>query len=153
MSLPTTQPTVNPSYAWVTKWGFTRPQPNNQVTTQPTQPNHIIPKPLQQNTKQLKSITRKQRRQTTLTDMNNKTREIEYYGDNPYRPCPKSHFHIVGGNLQGIPIKRNNAKNKILFDFIKESNAQLVAIQETGIDPRLIPAQYGWYERLRDNRM
>jgi hypothetical protein len=153
MSSSATQPTINPSYAWVTKWGFTRTQPNNQVTTQPNQQNHTNTTKSFKNTKQLKAITRKKQRQIHLTDTNYKTKEVEYYGDNPYKPCPRSHFHIVGGNLQGIPIKRNNAKNKILFDFIKDSNAQLVAIQETGIDPRLIQSQHGWYKRLRDNHM
>lgn len=153
MSSTATQPTIHPSYALVTKWGFTRTQTNNQTTNQQNQCNPTNTTQSNKNSKQLKAVIRKKQKQTFLTDTNYKTKEIEYYGDNPYKPCPRSHFHIVGGNLQGIPIKRNNAKNKILFDFIKESNSQIVAIQETRIDPRLIQSRHGWYERLRDSRM
>jgi hypothetical protein len=133
---------------WVAKWGFT---PSNHDNT----PNH------HQNTKTRKQKpcakekhkNRRKRRQTLLTDPLYLTKQQEFYGDNPYAPLPPTHYHLIGGNINGIPVKRSNDKNRILFDFMKQTQSSSVMISEPNLDPRKFRQGQGWYERLKDHHM
>jgi hypothetical protein len=144
---PPTQPTTQ---TWIAKWGFT---PTNHDKT--TIPNHLqdIKTRKQRTTAKEKHKNRRKRRQTLLTDPLYLTKQQEYYGDNPYSPLPSTHYHLIGGNINGIPVKRSNDKNRILFDFIKKTQSSRIMISEPNLDPRKFRQRQGWYERLKDHNM
>jgi hypothetical protein len=123
MSSTNPPPTQLTTQTWVAKWGFT---PTNHDKT--IIPNHLqdIKTRKQRTTAKEKHKNRRKRRQTLLADPLYLTKQQEYYGDNPYSPLPSTHYYLIGGNINGIPVKRSNDKIRIFLISLK-SHSQVAS--------------------------